>query len=410
MYQALEIFKQKMIELSRYRWILERCLSLLAIQEGNRIKPLTVKRQTTYHAGFMGSLECLGEEEHMAASCKVLLAGTLSKKLLAEVTEGVAKLKRAPLLVGFLSSTDPPARVYAEWTAKTARENGFSFELREVPREDLEEKILQANTDPNVDGIMVYYPIFGDRQDQYLQQIVDAQKDVEGLSHKYIFNMYQNIRYLDSENTKKSILPCTPLAIIKILEYLQIYNTILPEQNRLHGRTITVINRSEVVGRPLAAILANDGARVYSVDIKDVQEFSRGAGLRKRRHEAVEKVGWTMKDCLPISDIVISGVPGEKFKVPLELLRDGAVCINFSSEKNFDIGVKEKASIYIPAIGKMTIVVLLRNLLRIVNNRADEKAGELEGKANTNGVPAGTEMQKETAKKIVKDIAPTTSS
>ncbi|KAE9968154.1 hypothetical protein BLS_005346 [Venturia inaequalis] len=358
----------------------------------------------------MGLLECLDDED-MAASCKVLLAGTLSKKLLAEVTEGVAKLKRAPLLVGFLSSTDPPARVYAEWTAKTARENGFSFQLRETPREDLEEKILQANTDPTVDGIMVYYPIFGDRQDQYLQQIVDVKKDVEGLSHKYIFNMYQNIRYLDSANTKKSILPCTPLAIIKILEYLQIYNTILPEQNRLHGRTITVINRSEVVGRPLAAILANDGARVYSVDVKDVQEFSRGAGLKKRRHEAVEKVGWTMKDCLPISDIVISGVPGDNFKVPLELLRDGAVCINFSSEKNFEsVGVKEKASIYIPAIGKMTIVVLLRNLLRIVNNRADEKTSELEGEGVTSGVPAGTESQKETAKEIIKDIAPTTSS
>lgn len=210
---------------------------------------------------------------------------------------------------------------------------------------------------------MVYYPIFGDRQDQYLQQIVDVSKDVEGLSHQYIFNMYQNIRYLDDERLKKSILPCTPLAIIKILEHLQIYNTILPDQNRLHGRTITVINRSEVVGRPLAAILANDGARVYSVDIKDVQEFHRGEGLRKRRHEVTEKVGWTLENCLPISDIVISGVPGDKFKVPLHLLRDGAVCINFSSEKNFPPEVKEKASIYIPAIGKMTIVVLLRNLL-----------------------------------------------
>jgi methylenetetrahydrofolate dehydrogenase (NAD+) len=216
---------------------------------------------------------------------------------------------------------------------------------------------------------MVYYPIFNDRQDQYLQQIVDVTKDVEGLSHKYIFNMYQNIRYLDDERQKKSILPCTPLAIIKILEYLQIYNTILPDQNRLHGRTITVINRSEVVGRPLAAILANDGARVYSVDISNVQEFHRGEGLRKRRHEVTEKVGWTLENCLPISDIVISGVPGDKFKVPLHLLRDGAVCINFSSEKNFGPGpeVKEKASIYIPAIGKMTIVVLLRNLLVCLN-------------------------------------------
>jgi len=214
-----------------------------------------------------------------------------------------------------------------------------------------------------VDGIIVYYPIFGNRQDQYLQQIVSIDKDVEGLSHRYIFNMYQNIRFLDPANTKKSILPCTPLAVIKILEYLRIYNTILPYGNRLHGRTITVINRSEVVGRPLAALLANDGAHVYSVDISDVQEFTRGVGLRKRRHEVVEKPGWTLNDCLPLSDVVISGVPGDKYKVPLELMRDGAACINFSSERNFTPEVKEKASIYVPAIGKVTIAVLLRNLL-----------------------------------------------
>jgi hypothetical protein len=175
--------------------------------------------------------------------------------------------------------------------------------------------------------------------------------------------MYQNIRFLDPASTKKSILPCTPLAVIKILEYLRIYNTILPYGNRLHGRTITVINRSEVVGRPLAALLANDGACVYSVDISDVQEFTRGVGLRKRRHEVVDKPGWTLDDCLPISDVVISGVPGDKYKVPLEKMRDGAVCINFSSERNFTPEVKEKASIYVPAIGKVTIAVLLRNLL-----------------------------------------------
>jgi methylenetetrahydrofolate dehydrogenase (NAD+) len=70
----------------------------------------------------MGSLGYLDNDDLMAASCKVLLAGTLSKKLLSEVQEGVKKLQRAPLLVGFLSSTDPPARTYAEWTAKTARE------------------------------------------------------------------------------------------------------------------------------------------------------------------------------------------------------------------------------------------------------------------------------------------------
>ncbi|KAH9873938.1 NAD-dependent 5,10-methylenetetrahydrafolate dehydrogenase [Plenodomus lingam] len=315
-------------------------------------------------------------------NCKVILANNIAKSLLEEVRGGLSKIDRKPLLVGFLSSADPAARVYAEWTGKTCVENGFAFDLREVDRELLEDQLIEANNDPSVDGIIVYYPIFGNRQDQYLQQIVSIDKDVEGLSHRYIFNMYQNIRFLDPANTKKSILPCTPLAVIKILEYLRIYNTILPYGNRLHGRTITVINRSEVVGRPLAALLANDGAHVYSVDINDVQEFTRGVGLRKRRHEVVEKPGWTIENCLPISDVVISGVPGDKYKVPLETMKDGAVCINFSSERNFTPEVKEKASIYVPAIGKVTIAVLLRNLLRLAQNRIDAAANNVESKSS----------------------------
>lgn len=191
------------------------------------------------------------------------------------------------------------------------------------------------------------------------------EKDIEGLSHKYVFNMYQNIRFLDPPtNQQKSILPCTPLAMVKILEHLRIYNSILPYGNRLFGRTITVINRSEVVGRPLAALLANDGACVYSVDLDGVQQFTRGTGIKKLHHEVHSKPGWELKDCLPLSDVVISGVPSDKYKVPTDLIRDGAVCINFSSDKNFNGDeVKEKASIYVPAVGKVTIAVLLRNLL-----------------------------------------------
>lgn len=205
--------------------------------------------------------------------------------------------------------------------------------MREVDREELEGHILAGNHDNSIDGIIVYYPIFNDRQDQYLQQIIDVSKDVEGLSHRYIFNLYQNERFLDEEKVQKSVLPCTPLAVIKILEYLRIYNTILPYGNRLFGHSITVVNRSEVVGRPLAALLANDGACVYSVDLNGIQQFTRGEGIKKKRHEVVEKEGWGLQDCVPLSDVVISGVPGDSFKFPTELLRDGAVCINFSTEK-----------------------------------------------------------------------------
>ena len=48
----------------------------------------------------------------------------------------------------------------------------------------------------------------------------------------------------------------------------QVYDEKLPTGDRMYGKSVTVINRSEIVGRPLAAMLANDGADVYSVDMK----------------------------------------------------------------------------------------------------------------------------------------------
>lgn len=55
-------------------------------------------------------------------NCKVILANNIAKSLLEEVRDGLSKSARKPLLVGFLSSSDPAARVYAEWTGKTCTE------------------------------------------------------------------------------------------------------------------------------------------------------------------------------------------------------------------------------------------------------------------------------------------------
>ena len=55
-------------------------------------------------------------------SCKVVLAGTMAKDLLAEVSQGLSKVGKAPLLIGFLANKDPAARKYAEWTDRTCQE------------------------------------------------------------------------------------------------------------------------------------------------------------------------------------------------------------------------------------------------------------------------------------------------
>lgn len=81
-----------------------------------------------------------------------------------QIKEDIKERQIRPKLVGFLANEDPAAMKYAEWTAKTCAETGVEFELRTVDKNDLEEKITEANEDAAVNGIMVYYPVFGGKQ------------------------------------------------------------------------------------------------------------------------------------------------------------------------------------------------------------------------------------------------------
>ncbi|KAF8592664.1 NAD(P)-binding protein [Ramaria rubella] len=329
----------------------------------------------------------------------LLKSDSIAVPFRTEVQSALDKLKDPPTLVGILSTSSKPSRFYADFTQKTCEELGFRFVLRQVGSavdpsladgEGVEEAIIDANEDETVDGIMVYYPIFGRQQDHYLQQIVSPFKDVEGLHFKFHYNLYHNIRFIQPSSltssvahttettdhtperpppgTVKSIIPCTPLAVVKCLEHIGVYNSFLKYGDRAYGKTITVINRSEVVGRPLAALLANDGARVFSIDIDSIQEYTKrpspSVSAPKRYHprHIVHLCSFTLVECLGLSDVVVSAVPDPKYKIRTETLKDGCICLNVSAEKNFDKDVREKASLYLPSVGKVTILMLLRNL------------------------------------------------
>ncbi|KAI3406651.2 MTD1 [Candida oxycetoniae] len=303
---------------------------------------------------------------------RTILASTIAKPYQEEVTSAVQKLTFKPTLVGLLANDDPAAKMYANWTEKTCESLGFNYRLIEMKKNDLELSLIKANKDDKVNGIMVYFPVFGDKQDQYLQQLISPEKDVEGLNFLYYHNLYHNVRFLDPpHNQQKSLIPCTALAMVKILEYLGVYNNILHYGNRLYGKKIMVVNRSEIVGRPLAALLANDGATVYSVDINDIQQFTRGDDLSEHRHlvKDLDKNEYTLEKLAPQCDVIITGVPSDKYKFPTKLVRYGAIVINFSSSKNFHDDIKERAALYVPSIGKVTIAILLRNLLRLIDNK-----------------------------------------
>ena len=168
----------------------------------------------------------------------------VAAKFDAEIKEYVASVATAPLLVGFLANSDSAALMYAKMTRRACERNGVRFELREVDKFALEEAVIEANADTSVSGILVYYPVFGGNVDDYLRDVISYEKDVEGLNHRYRYAMYHNIRHLDDMATKKCVLPCTPLAIVKILEGLGAYDHSKPVGQQLTGRTIIVYNRS----------------------------------------------------------------------------------------------------------------------------------------------------------------------
>lgn len=307
----------------------------------------------------------------LAPGARKINAEDVASPFRKEIRDTIEKIGVGPKLVGFLANGDPAARKYAEWTGKAFSADNLRFELREVGELELEDELEKANVEPDVDGVMIYYPVFGQHpsfhggsQDDYLRDSVSAFKDVEGLSHYYRRALYRNERYVDEEHMKKCVLPCTPLAVIKTLEYLDVYDSRLAIGNRMSGKTAVVINRSEVVGRPVAAMLANDGATVYSVDIDSMHLFRRG------RLEILPQ-DMSFEDAVRASDIVIMGVPSEKYKVDHNLIKEGAVVINVATQKNID----EKALLatrpgvrYMGQIGKVTVAMLERNLLRLHQN------------------------------------------
>lgn len=290
----------------------------------------------------------------------VEVAARFRDQLRAEITRLPTPLK----LVGILSAGRGPSRTYAEYTRKGCVDVGVEFDLREVPRLEVEAAIRAANADPGVHGVLVYYPVFGTEQDNYLRDLVDPTKDIEGLHSFWARCLYENRRFYDAARTKKAILPCTPVAIVKLLDSAGVLDN--DAAVPLGGRRVCIFNRSEVVGRPLAAMLANDGAEVVSFDVTGPLLFVHTAS--GRAHE-VRETTIDRGAALAAADIVITGVPSRDFqRVRADEIRQDAVCVNFSTFANFDESAVDKARIFVPRVGPMTVTMALRNTLRLYHN------------------------------------------
>lgn len=283
----------------------------------------------------------------------------IAEKYIEEVKSELSNLTGKLSVIGLVANEDEASLSYARATLQKFDEIGISYELRKIARLKLEETILRINKDPDIHGLFVYLPVFNNEQDVILRNLVDYTKDIEGGSQYWTRKLYNNDRLVhDGDHSRKALLPCTPLAIIKMLTEAGIYHkdVALP----VRGKKVTIFNRSEVVGRPLAAMLSNDGAEVFSFDINGPLHFESGQP---------SEISISRKEALSQSDIVITGVPSNNFdRIKAAEINSGAACLNFSFYPNFDEDIADIANPFIPRVGPVTVAMCIRNTLRLYKN------------------------------------------
>ena len=289
------------------------------------------------------------------------IAAEYREAVRADVARLTDELGRRPRIVGLLGQAHGPAATYARYARRGSESVGIELDVRHVAATEAEAAVAAANVDPEVDGVFLYYPLMDRAGDRWLRELVDPRKDVEGLHSFWSRLLYENSRFVDPEHLARAILPCTPLAILKLLQHAGMRGTDVNAP--LEGVTATVINRSDLVGRPLAAMLANDGALVHSLDISGSATFEPAIG---RRAHDVRESGVGRAEALGSSDVVISAVPSKDFElVRGDEIRSGAICVDVAEFTNFDESIMQKASVFVPRVGPLTISMALRNLVRL---------------------------------------------
>lgn len=295
-------------------------------------------------------------------SARVVDPGAVADSIRQEVRSVVEGLGQPLKVVGFLVEGHGPSTTYAEYTRRGAEAVGVQFDLRVHKAQEVERAVRDAGGDDSVHGILIYYPVRGTGEDSWLRELVDPRKDVEGLHAFWARCLYENRRFVDAEQHQQAILPCTPLAVLKLLEHGGVGD---PQQQRpLQGRKVCIFNRSSVVGLPLAAMMANDGAEVVSFDIDGALLFHPGDKVHEVRSTSIERA-----EALADADIVVTGVPSRDFpRIRAAEIRPDATCLNFSTIKNYDEDVLEADRVFIPRVGPMTVTMVMRNAVRLYQN------------------------------------------
>lgn len=277
----------------------------------------------------------------------------LARKVLAEVAEGAKMLDRPPGLAVIIAGDDPASHVYVRTKVRRAEELGFLTERIQLSADCGEgrvlEEIAKLNARDDIDGILVQLPLPEGVNTLRVMAAVDPAKDVDGLHALNAGRLSQGAG---------GLIPCTPLGCMKIIR------SVIPD---LTGSHAVVIGSSNIVGKPMAALLLEEHATVTQCHIhtRDTQFVCRGADIIV---SAVGKPGLVRGDWIKPRAVVID-VGTTRVPKP-----DGSG-YTLKGDVAFDEAVKVAGAITpVPGgVGPMTIACLMENTLTAATLRREAK-------------------------------------
>lgn len=272
---------------------------------------------------------------------KILNGKELASKLNLELKDKISSFIKTsginPKLAAVLVGDDPASKLYINIKRKTCSEIGIGSILvdldKNITKSKLLDEIKKLNKDKSVHGILLQIPLPRDLQpytSEFIEQI-DPIKDVDGL---HPINRGKLFDY------NEDFVPCTPKGIVTLLEH---YNV------EIQGKNVVIINRSNLVGKPLIFML-----------------LKRNATVTVCHSYTKNLVSYTKK-----ADILIVAVGKSKF-ITKEMVKEGVVIVDvgisrengkLSGDVDFE-GVFDKCSWITPnpgGVGPMTVSFLLQN-------------------------------------------------
>ena len=299
-------------------------------------------------------------------TAKIISGNEVAKEIRAELKERVTKLKErgiTPGLVMIRVGEDPASVSYVSGKEKAAEEIGVWTQTTVLPEtaseKELLAKVKEMNKAEHVDGILVQLPLPKHINADKVLNLIDPVKDVDGFHPVNVGKMLIGDPYF---------MPCTPHGAVELM---------IRSGNPPEGKHVVICGRSNIVGKPLMAMLvqknkrANATVTVVHTGTKNMAQITRQADILVAAMGSPEVIKADMvKEGAVVIDVGVNRVGWKPSKTdPTKQVPDLRGDVDFEA-------VKEKASAITPVpggVGPMTITMLMVNTVVAAERRAERK-------------------------------------